>query len=105
MTPQSSATEATSPLVSVVIPCYNSERYLAEAIESVRRQTYPRTEIIVIDDGSTDGTARIARSSPVHYFYQPNSGISAARNRGLLHCHGEYVLFLDHDDCLLPKAI
>ncbi len=100
-----SRTNATSPLVSVVIPCYNSELYLAEAIESVRLQTYPRVEIIVVDDGSTDETARVARSYPVRYYYQANRGISAARNTGLLHCHGEYVLFLDHDDRLLPRAI
>ncbi len=105
MTLRPSATDATPPLVSVVIPCYNSSRYLAEAIESVLLQTYPRIEIIVVDDGSTDETARIARSYPVHYIYQVNRGLSAARNTGILHCEGEYVLFLDHDDRLLPRAV
>jgi glycosyltransferase involved in cell wall biosynthesis len=105
MTSQPSATDATPPLVSVVIPCYNANRYLAEAIESVLLQTYPRIEIIVVDDGSTDETARIARSYPVHYIYQANRGISAARNTGIRHCQGEYVLFLDHDDRLLPRAV
>ena len=105
MTSRPSATDATPPLVSVVIPCYNSKRYLAEAIESALLQTYSRIEIIVVDDGSTDETARIARSYPVHYIYQANRGISGARNTGILHCQGEYVLFLDHDDRLLPRAV
>jgi glycosyltransferase involved in cell wall biosynthesis len=105
MTSRPSATDATPPLVSVVIPCYNSKRYLAEAIESALLQSYSRIEIIVVDDGSTDDTARIARSYPVHYIYQANRGISGARNTGILHCQGEYVLFLDHDDRLLPRAV
>jgi glycosyltransferase involved in cell wall biosynthesis len=89
----------------VVIPCYNSSRYLAESIESVLLQTCPRIEIIVVDDGSTDETEQIARSYPVQYIYQANRGISGARNTGILHCQGEYVLFLDHDDRLLPRAV
>jgi glycosyltransferase involved in cell wall biosynthesis len=89
----------------VVIPCYNSARYLAETIESVQLQTYPRIEIIVVDDGSSDETAQIARSYSVHYIYQENRGISAARNTGIQHGHGKYVLFLDHDDRLLPRAV
>ena len=100
-----SATDATPPLVSVVITCYNSNRYLAETIESALLQTYPRIEIIVVDDGSTDETAQIARCYPVNYIYQTNRGISAARNTGIRHCQGEYVQFLDHDDRLLPRAI
>jgi glycosyltransferase involved in cell wall biosynthesis len=106
MTPWLSGSGATlPPLVSVVIPCYNSARYLAETIESVRLQTYPRIEIIVVDDGSTDETAKIARSYGVHYIYQANRGISAARNTGIVHSRGKYVLFLDHDDRLLPRAV
>jgi GT2 family glycosyltransferase len=94
-----------SPLVSVIIPCYNSARYLAETIESVLAQTYPRLEIILIDDGSTDATAKIARDYPVNYVYQTNRGISAARNTGFSHSQGKYVLFLDHDDRLLPMGV
>jgi glycosyltransferase involved in cell wall biosynthesis len=93
-----------TPLVSVVIPCYNSSRYLAETIESILAQTYPRVEIIVVDDGSTDATPEIAQSYPVQYFFQRNRGISAARNTGVLQSRGKYVQFLDHDDRLLPEA-
>jgi glycosyltransferase involved in cell wall biosynthesis len=106
MTSWLSAPDATlPPLVSVVIPCYNSARYLRESIESALAQSYPRIEIIVVDDGSTDETTRIARSYGVRYIYQANRGISAARNTGILHSRGEYVLFLDHDDRLLPRAV
>ncbi len=93
------------PLVSVVIPCYNGVRYLAETLESAVTQTYPRVEVIVIDDGSSDGTAKIAQAYPVTYIYQANRGISAARNAGIEHSRGEYILFLDHDDRLLPEAV
>jgi glycosyltransferase involved in cell wall biosynthesis len=94
-----------APLVSVVIPCYNSARYLGETIESVLAQTYAPVEVIVVDDGSTDTTAKIAQSYPVQYVYQTNGGISAARNTGVVHSRGKYVQFLDHDDRLLPTAI
>jgi glycosyltransferase involved in cell wall biosynthesis len=93
------------PLVSVIIPCYNSARYLAETIESVLAQTYPRVEVVLVDDGSTDATAQIAQDYPVNYVYQTNRGISAARNTGFLHSQGKYVLFLDHDDRLLPRGV
>jgi GT2 family glycosyltransferase len=94
-----------APLVSVVIPCYNSARYLAETIESVLAQTYARVEVILVDDGSIDETPKIAQSYPVQYVYQANRGISAARNTGAVHSRGKYVQFLDHDDRLLPEAI
>jgi glycosyltransferase involved in cell wall biosynthesis len=94
-----------APLVSVVIPCYNSARYLAETLESVLAQTYARVEVIVVDDGSTDATPKIVQSYPVQYLYQANRGISAARNTGVVHSRGKYVQFLDHDDRLLPGAI
>jgi glycosyltransferase involved in cell wall biosynthesis len=105
-TPAKAPEESESiPLVSVVIPCYNSARYLAETIESVLSQTYPRIETIVVDDGSSDATPRIAGSYPVQYVFQRNRGISAARNSGVLQSRGKYVQFLDHDDRLLPQAI
>jgi glycosyltransferase involved in cell wall biosynthesis len=89
-----------SPLVSVIIPVYNGERYLAEAIGSVLAQTYRPVEIIVVDDGSTDGSADVAKrfDSPVRYDFQPNSGAGAARNRGVGLAQGSFLAFLDADD-------
>ncbi len=86
------------PLVSVIIPCYNRERYLAEAIESVLEQTHPNIELIVIDDGSSDRSGEIAQSYPLKYHYQTNGGISAARNAGIAVANGEFLAFLDSDD-------
>jgi len=88
------------PLVSVIIPVYNGEKYLAEAIESVLAQTYRPIEIIIIDDGSTDGSANIAKryTPPVRYYFQPNSGLSAAQNQGIHLTHGSFVAYLDSDD-------
>ena len=97
--------KAAPPLVTVVIICYNAAHYLAAAIESALAQTYPRVEVIVVDDGSTDATAAIAQSYPVKYLYQENRGSATARNVGITHSQGEYVLFLDHDDRLLPRAL
>lgn len=91
--------------MSVVIPCYNQGRFLGQAIESVLRQTYPASDIIVVDDGSTDDTAEIAARYPVRYLRQMNQGTSAARNRGLHASDAEYVVFLDSDDRLLPTAL
>ncbi len=92
--------------VSVVIPCYNCWRFLGEAIESVLAQTHPHVEPVVIDDGSSDDTAAVsARYRSVRYVRQENQGVSAARNRGIRESSGEYLLFLDADDRLLPRAI
>jgi glycosyltransferase involved in cell wall biosynthesis len=97
------ATMATHDDVSVILPVFNGERYLAEAIDSVLAQTYRPLEILVVDDGSADGTARIAQDfaqqeSNVLYFRQSNRGIGAARNCGVAHAQGEYLAFLDADD-------
>lgn len=97
--------EREPPLVTVVIICYNAAPYLAAALDSALAQTYPRVEVIVVDDGSTDETASIAQSYPVKYLHQENRGSATARNAGIAHTQGEYVLFLDHDDRLLPRAI
>ena len=73
-----------SGLVSVIIPCYNQAQFLPEAIESALAQTYPHREIIVVDDGSTDGTTKVAADyAALQYIRQENSGVSAARNTGL----------------------
>ncbi|KAA3437210.1 glycosyltransferase [Rufibacter hautae] len=94
------------PLVSVVIPCFNHGKYLPEAVESIWSQGYPATEIIVVDDGSIDTTREVTESLPgVRYIYQENQGLSAARNTGIKHSHGEFLVFLDADDWLLPGAL
>ncbi len=89
-----------NPLTSVIIPVYNCDRYLPEAIESVLNQTYQQFEIIVVDDGSTDKTAQIATifSDKIRYVYQENSGPSTARNTGIKIAKGEIITFLDADD-------
>ncbi|WP_439883487.1 glycosyltransferase [Pontibacter sp. MBLB2868] len=95
-----------TPLVSVIIPCYNHGRYLKESIESVKSQHYPSIEIIVVDDGSIDDTKEAAAFFPdVTYIYQQNQGLSAARNTGIANSKGEFLVFLDADDWLLPDAI
>jgi len=95
-----------SPRISVVIPCYNTGRYLREAIETVLAQTVAPHEIVVVDDGSTDESPRIAAAIPgVRLLTQANQGVSEARNRGLRETRGEYVVFHDADDRLLPRAL
>lgn len=93
-------------LISVVIPAFNAERFLADAIDSVRNQSYAHTEIIVVDDGSTDRTFQIASQIPgVRAFQQPNGGIGAARNTGIQHGKGELLAFLDSDDLWVPDKL
>jgi glycosyltransferase involved in cell wall biosynthesis len=86
--------------ISVIIPVYNGAEFLAEAIASIRAQYYAPLEIIIVNDGSTDGTATLAQSlgTDIRYFYQPNAGPSAARNLGLIEAKGELIAFLDADD-------
>jgi glycosyltransferase involved in cell wall biosynthesis len=94
------------PLVSVIIPCYNHGAYLNEAFGSIQKQNYPAIEVIVVDDGSEDDTKQVTLSSPgVKYVYQANAGLSAARNTGIRHSTGEYLIFLDADDWLYPGAV
>jgi glycosyltransferase involved in cell wall biosynthesis/SAM-dependent methyltransferase len=93
-------------LVSVIIPSYNHAHYLGQAIGSVLSQSYRNFEIIVVDDGSTDETSEVAsRYERVRLFQQENQGLAGARNRGLGEAKGEYVVFLDADDKLLPGAL
>jgi glycosyltransferase involved in cell wall biosynthesis len=93
--------------VSILIPCYNAERYVGEAIESALGQTYPNVEVIVIDDGSTDGSLEVIRSfgERIRWETGPNRGGSAARNRGIELARGELVQFLDADDLLHPAKL
>ncbi len=95
------------PLVSVIIPTRNRYSLLTEAVESVLGQTYSRLELIVVDDGSTDETPqRIPACFPdIRYVRQAHRGVSAARNLGIRHAHGDYIAFLDSDDLWLPKKL
>ena len=97
-----------NPLVSIIIPTYNAEKYIKTAINSALRQTYQNIEIIVIDDGSIDRTKNIVQSIQdprLNYFYQKNQGQSAARNTGIKIAKGEYIALLDADDLFLPEKI
>ncbi len=97
---------ATSSLVSVIIPVYNGARYLAEAIESVRAQTFRPLEIIVVDDGSEDDSAAVAQGfAEVRCLPQPHEGAAAARNRGVAVARGEFLAFLDADDLWAPDKL
>jgi len=97
---------APSPLVSVIITCYQQGQYLPDAIQSVLDQTYPHVECLVVNDGSTDDTEAVVKRFPaVRYVYQANAGLAAARNTGIDHARGEWLIFLDADDWLYPSAI
>ncbi len=95
------------PLVSIIVPCYNVEKYMDECVGSLLAQTYKNIEILLIDDGSTDSTGEIARdfakrNNNVIYIHRVNGGLSAARNTGLDFAKGEYVSFVDSDDWVEP---
>ncbi len=97
---------ANDPAVSVVVPCYNGARFLRETLHSALEQTHAALEVIVVDDGSTDASARIAESfgPPVRVIRQANQGESVARNAGIAAAQGDYLFFLDADDLLAPRA-
>ncbi len=96
------------PLVSILIPAFNAEAWIADTIESALGQTWPRTEIIVVDDGSTDQTLAVARkfsAKGVIVVSQSNQGAAATRNRAYSLCQGDYIQWLDADDLLNPEKI
>lgn len=100
-------TSRVTPLISVIIPVYNGERYLSAAIESVLAQAWTPLEIIIVDDGSTDQSARVAQPYQplVQVVHQANAGPGAARNRGITAARGELLAFLDADDLWLPGKL
>ena len=100
----------TSPLISLVVPVYNVAPYLQACLDSLICQTYSNLEIILVDDGSTDGSETLCDSYAIKYariqtFHQENGGLSAARNTGIQYAYGEYITFVDSDDCLAPGFV
>jgi glycosyltransferase involved in cell wall biosynthesis len=94
------------PLVTAIVPVHDGEPFLAAALESILGQDYPRLEVIVVDDGSTDASAAIARAHPgVRCLSQSNAGVAAARNTGIRAARGAVLAFLDQDDRWLPGKL
>lgn len=97
------------PLVSIVAPCYNAEKYLEAALESIFAQDYGNFEVIIVDDGSTDNSLAMLQALQKTYdfqlYTQPNQGVSATLNNGLKHAKGVYVSTPDLDDIMLPQSI
>lgn len=97
-------------MISIVVPVYNTEKYIVDTIESVLRQSSPEWELLLIDDGSNDKSGDICKKygeidKRVRYYYQNNQGVSVARNNGIEHSIGEFILFLDSDDLLKENAV
>ena len=99
--------DAFNPLVSIIIPVYNGENYLAEAINSALSQTYNNIEVIVINDGSKDQTDTICKSygDRIKYLKKENGGVASALNFGIDNMNGEYFSWLSHDDLYLPDKV
>lgn len=105
MSAEQKRTGGVKPVVSVVVPCYNRAEYLGEALGSAFAQEYAPFEVVVVDDGSTDGSADVARGYPVRYLYQENKGHAGALNAGLAGARGELVALLDADDRWTPDKL
>ena len=88
------------PLLSIIVPVYNSELFIEETLNKIYHQNYPTFELIIIDDGSTDNTAEIIKKNfpEAIYYFQENEGHASAKNKGLKFCNGEFIIFLDSDD-------
>ncbi|MDE6319310.1 MAG: glycosyltransferase [Lachnospiraceae bacterium] len=100
----------TMPLISIIVPVYQVKEYIEECVESLLAQTYTNLEILLVDDGSTDGSGAMCdeyavKDSRVRVIHQENQGPSVARNQGLDHARGEYVAFVDSDDVVMPDFI
>lgn len=98
------------PLVSIIIPAYNCERYIGETLESVMRQTVHDFEIVIVDDGATDNQKKVIdrfmeKDSRIKYIYQDHQGVSSARNNGFRNSRGKFIAFLDADDVWLPENL
>jgi glycosyltransferase involved in cell wall biosynthesis len=100
-----------TPRVSIIVPAYNAAAYLPYAIDSVLAQTYQDWEIVIVDDGSTDNTRAVVDAyrsrlrDRLQYIFQPNRGVSAARNHGIRAARGEFIALLDADDVWLPQRL
>lgn len=97
-------------LVSIITPCFNGQKYIAETIESVLAQTYEKWEMIIVDDGSTDDSMQIIeayanKDNRIHFYKQKNAGSSAARNTGISNANGQYIALLDADDLWRPDFL
>lgn len=97
-------------LISVIVPIYNTEKYLVECVESLRKQTYSNIEIILVDDGSTDTSIEICdgfaeKDSRVRVFHKKNEGVAVARNFGIQQSNGQYVVIVDSDDIAVDRMI
>ncbi|WP_445240421.1 glycosyltransferase family 2 protein [Microcoleus vaginatus] len=96
-----------TPLISVIIPAYNGDRYIVQAVESALGQTFNNLEIIVVDDGSTDRTQQVLQPylDRIRYIYQKNQGVGVARNQACQLARGKFLAFLDADDYFLPSKL
>src|SRR5581483_4857500 len=96
-----------APLVSVVVPVYNGAKYLRQALDSALGQTYPRLQLVIVDDGSTDSSAEIIASYGPRLcsIRQANAGVACARNAGIRAAAGDLIAFLDQDDWWLPEKV
>ncbi len=95
-------------LVSVIMPCFNAEKYIAEAIDSVLKQDYRDLELVIVNDGSSDRSGEIIKAfgdPRIRYYEQENQGVSAARNLGLVKSSGSFICFLDADDVMIPSSV